>query len=170
MPNYIDITGHRFGRLVVLRKSEPKKGYHGAMWECMCDCGTVTIANGQNLKSGNTTSCGCYGAEQRVNSVRKHGKTGTRLHRIWKAMHTRCYNINSPQFKYYGYRGIFICDEWKVNFQAFHDWAMSHGYEDNLSIDRIDSNGNYSPDNCRWVTMAEQNKNKRAENGYKVKE
>ena len=170
MPSFIDITGQRFGRLVVLRRSAPKKGYHGAMWECLCDCGTVTIANGQNLKRGNTTSCGCYGREKRTDSVRTHGESGTRLHCIWKAMHTRCYNPNFFAYKHYGGRGIGICSEWAEDFQAFYDWAMSNGYEDNLTIDRINSNGNYSPDNCRWVTMTEQNKNKRAENGYKVKE
>jgi hypothetical protein len=85
-------------------------------------------------------------------------------------MHTRCYNTNSPQFEHYGERGIFICDKWKVNFQAFYDWAMANGYDENLTIDRIDNNKGYSPDNCRWVTMAEQNKNKRAENGFKIKE
>jgi hypothetical protein len=170
MAEFIDITGSRFGRLVVLQREKPRKGYHGAMWLCKCDCGKTTIVNGQNLKSGNTTSCGCYGAERRASSARTHGKTRTRLYRIWKAMHTRCYNYNASQFKYYGYRGIFICDKWKANFQAFYDWAMANGYRDDLTIDRIDTNGNYSPENCRWITMAEQNKNKRAENGFKIKE
>lgn len=170
MGQFIDLTGQRFGRLLVTQRAEPRKGYHGAMWLCQCDCGQASIVNAQNLKSGNTTSCGCYGAERRVNSVKSHGQTGTRLHRIWKAMHTRCYNTNSPQFEYYGYRGIFICDAWKVNFKAFYDWAMANGYRDDLTIDRIDNDKGYSPDNCRWTTMEEQNKNKRAENGYKAKE
>ena len=170
MPALVDLTGMRFGRLSVKRKSNPKKGYHGSMWECVCECGNTTIVNAQNLKSGNTTSCGCYGAEQRIKSVKKHGETGTRLYRIWKAMHTRCYNEKSPAYRYYGSRGIRVCDGWINNFADFQNWSMSHGYRDNLTIDRIDVNGNYSPDNCRWVTMAEQNKNKRAQNGYKIKE
>lgn len=85
-------------------------------------------------------------------------------------MHTRCYNEHFAAYKYYGGRGITICDEWRENFQAFHDWAMANGYRDDLTIDRIDNDKGYSPDNCRWITMEEQNKNKRAENGYKVKE
>lgn len=170
MATLIDITGQRFGRLLVIQKAEPRKGYNGAMWKCVCDCGKTTIVNGQNLKSGNTTSCGCYGIERKTNTPKTHGKSGTRLHRIWKAMHSRCYNKNFHAYNHYGGRGITICDEWLHDFQAFHDWAIVNGYKDNLSIDRIDNDKGYSPDNCRWVTMEEQNKNKRAENGFKIKE
>lgn len=165
-----DLTGERFGRLVVLEKAAPNKRYHGSMWVCKCDCGKTTIANAQNLKSGNTTSCGCFGRIRKREQNIKHGMSNTRLHRIWKAMHTRCYNSNFFAFKYYGGRGIKVCDEWLHNFQAFHDWSMANGYQDNLTIDRIDANGNYEPSNCRWLTMAEQNQNKRAKNGYKIKE
>ena len=170
MASLIDLTGMRFGRLVVIAKAEPNKSYHGAMWECLCDCGNRTIVNARNLKSGNTSSCGCYGNEKRLKSIKIHGKSGTRLHRIWKAMHTRCYNPNFFAYKYYGGRGITICRGWQNDFQAFYDWAMANGYRDDLSIDRIDTNKGYSPDNCRWTTMAEQNKNKRAKNGYKIME
>lgn len=140
------------------------------MWKCVCDCGRTTIVNGQNLKSGNTTSCGCYGIERRNNASKTHGKSNTRLHRIWKAMHSRCYNKKYHAYKYYGGRGITICEEWLHNFKTFYDWAMANGYEENLTIDRIDPNGNYSPNNCRWVTMELQNKNKRAPNGFTIKE
>lgn len=170
MGNFIDITGARYGKLVVIQREKPNPSYNGAMWLCKCDCGNMTIANGQNLKSGNTSSCGCLGFEKRRRSATTHGKSGTRIHRIWKAMHTRCLNKNSIPYKYYGGRGITICDLWAQNFEAFYTWAIENGYSDTLTIDRIDNNKGYSPENCRWVTMAEQNQNKRATNGYKIKE
>lgn len=163
----IDLTGQRFGRLTVVRKSG-KDNFRNSTWECICDCGNSSIVSSVNLRNGNTKSCGCYGRERKRNANKTHGMTGSRLHRIWKAMRTRCYNRNFFGFKYYGGRGISICDEWKNDFQAFYDWAMKNGYSDNLTIDRINTNGNYEPSNCRWVTMAEQNKNKRVKNGYKI--
>lgn len=169
MGRLIDLTGQRFGRLVVISKSASNTSYHGAMWKCRCDCGNETIVNGGNLRSGNTTSCGCYHRE-RQRAGKSHGMSKARLYRIWKAMHTRCYNKNFPAFQYYGGRGIQISEEWRSDFVSFHDWAMTHGYADNLTIDRIDTNGNYCPTNCRWVTMAEQNRNKRAPNGCKIME
>ena len=162
-----NLIGQRFGMLVVTALSHREN--HGIYkWHCKCDCGNESIASTSNLRNGNTTSCGCFGKEQRVKSVTKHGKCQTRVYRIWKAMHTRCYNEGFFAYKYYGGRGITICDEWKDNFQAFYDWAMANGYAENLTIDRIDSNGNYEPSNCQWATMEAQNKNKRAKNGYKI--
>ena len=170
MREQIDLTGTVFGKLLVMSKASRDKRYHDSMWNCKCECGNITVVSAGNLKKANTTSCGCYGAERRKQSVTTHGKSGTRLHRIWKAMHTRCYNANFFAFKYYGGRGVTICPEWRENFEAFYDWAMLSGYTKNLTIDRIDANGDYSTKNCRWSTMAEQNNNKRAPNGYKVKE
>lgn len=167
MGRLIDLTGQRFGRLVVIEQAPRDSRYHGAMWRCRCDCGCETIVEARNLKTGNTSSCGCYHRE-RQRAAKTHGKSGSRLHRIWKAMHTRCYNPNSSAFKYYGGRGIEICDEWVRDFEAFHLWAVAHGYADDLTIDRIDVNGNYDPSNCRFVAMAEQNQNKRVPNGYKI--
>lgn len=170
MPSLIDLTGNRYGRLVVISRDAPKKGYHGAMWRCRCDCGNETIVNSQNLKSGNTTSCGCYGIERRTSATTKHHCSRTRLYRIWKAMKTRCYNNKFPGFRYYGLRGIKVCSEWLMDFGSFMAWAMANGYQENLTIDRINTNGDYCPDNCRWATMEEQNKNKRAPNGCRIKE
>lgn len=164
-----DLTGQRFGKLCVIRKIGKDK-YGISQWECLCDCGNLTAASISNLRNGNTTSCGCYGRQRKSDANSTHRKSGTRLHRIWKAMHTRCYNKNFFAYKYYGGRGISICDEWLHDFQAFHDWAIANGYADNLTIDRIDVNGNYCPGSCRWATMEEQNQNKRAQNGKKIQE
>ena len=168
---YKDIVGVRFGRLTVVKKvAKSEKGLHGTLWLCNCDCGVQTIVDRNNLNTGNTQSCGCLGRERRLAGTVKHHKTNTRLHRIWKAMKTRCYNKNFHAYKYYGERGITICDEWKNDFNAFYAWANSNGYREDLTIDRINTNLEYSPENCRWATMQEQNQNKRAPNGFKIKE
>lgn len=163
------MTGQRYGRLVVLGYAGTRN-HREAQWLCKCDCGEKTIVTRSNLKNGNTMSCGCYGRERKSQANKTHGETGTRLYRIWKAMHTRCYNTRAYGYKYYGGRGIRISDEWRDSFESFRDWALANGYRDDLTIDRIDTNGNYEPSNCCWATMAEQNKNKRAPNGYAIKE
>ena len=139
-------------------------------WVCRCECGSEVVVEAYSLKTGHTQSCGCFQREATSAANRTHGKRKTRLYRIWVCMKTRCYQKSYHAYRHYGGRGITVCDEWLNNFQGFYDWANANGYSDELSIDRIDVNGCYSPQNCRWVTMAEQNKNKRAENGYKIKE
>ena len=171
MPKLIDLTGQRIGRLFVVQRCGSQNGH--ATWLCRCDCGNEKIISVSSLKQG-TQSCGCLWVEainnwnqseekKKVTASLKttHGGRGSRLYRIWRAMKTRCRNSNVPCFRYYGGRGIRVCDEWEGSFQSFAEWAIQNGYDDNLTIDRIDNDGNYEPSNCRWVTMTEQNKNKR---------
>ena len=158
-----DITGKVFNRLKVIGYSHTDKHWN-KLWNCLCECGKSTVVNGTNLKNGNTKSCGCL---QRDKST-KHGKAKTRIYTIWQHMNYRCYNTNSISYKYYGKRGIEVCKEWH-NFQDFNKWAMEGGYNDSLQIDRIDNNGNYCPQNCRWVTRKENMRNKRQGNQYTCK-
>lgn len=164
----IDLTGRRFGRLTVLQRAETIK--KRTMWLCRCDCGNEVAVEANNLKIGHTQSCGCLQKEATSKANTTHGMRASRLYRIWKCMHNRCYRKCYHGYKHYGGRGITICDEWVHDFRAFRDWALANGYNDYLSIDRIDNDKGYSPDNCRWVTMELQNKNKRAKNGYKIEE
>ena len=123
----IDLTGQRFGMLTVVAKCGYDK-HHLSQWECLCDCGNKSVASISNLRNGNTTSCGCYGKKRKSECNTTHGLSGTRIHRIWKAMRTRCYNKNFFAYKHYGGRGVTICNEWINDFQAFYDWAMANGY------------------------------------------
>lgn len=159
-----DLTGQRFGRLVVVeRAGSDTKG--NAMWKCQCDCGEVRVVNSRNLLSGNSKSCGCLKTDQVVLRNIIHGKRKSRLYPIWKAMNERCRNPNVHNYHRYGGRGITVCEEWKTDFQAFYSWAMANGYDENApvgkcTIDRIDNDKGYSPDNCRWVDTKTQNNNK----------
>lgn len=164
MGKLIDLTGQRFGRLVVLgidSKYIAPCGKRDAKWRCQCDCGKETTVIGRNLLSGRTRSCGCLHRELLSERDTVHGERFTRLYRIWSGMKSRCYIPSSTSYPWYGARGIAVCAEWKNSFVSFKNWAMSHGYQDDLTIDRINVDGNYEPDNCRWVTAEEQQHNKR---------
>ena len=157
MRKLIDLTGQRFGRLVVL--CEAGRKHKHPLWMCQCDCGEIHYCLSSSLRSGRTRSCGCLNREQRSRN-KTHGQSNTKLYHIYHAMRQRCYNENFPYYKYYGGRGVEICEEWQ-QFEPFRDWAMSHGYEDGLSIERKDVNKGYTPDNCEWIPMSQQASNRR---------
>ena len=155
------LLGHRFGRLVVIGYAGKDKGNH-SKWLCRCECGNSTVAAGYNLEAGKILSCGCLRREQAGKLNLTHGCSNTRLYSTFCNMISRTENPNVDCFKFYGGRGIKICSEWRHDFQAFCAWALSHGYQKNLSIDRIDNDKGYSPDNCRWVSCEVQFNNRRS--------
>lgn len=157
----VDLTGQRFGRLTVLEFVPNEKDCH-SFWSCRCDCGKTVTISGNRLKNGDTKSCGCYNKEMLKKANTVHGGAHTRLYRIWAGMKQRCYYPNTSYYYRYGGRGITICDEWKNDFVVFRDWAMSHGYDDTLSIDRIDNDKGYFPENCRFVNAKTQCRNRRS--------
>ena len=163
MPKVIDLKGQRFGRLTVIESCGKASDRH-ILWLCKCDCGNERVISGNSLRSSLTKSCGCFNSDIVTKRNIKHNGCGTRLYAIWKNMNTRCKNTNNPRFKDYGGRGIKICSEWK-EFINFRIWAMSNEYSKNLTIDRVNVNGNYEPLNCRWATYKEQNNNKRNSRG-----
>ncbi len=171
-----DLTGQRFGRLVVIGIDErrTRKTY----WNCLCDCGNIKSVRSDSLQNGAIKSCGCLKREQdKVNLVTEQMKKSRefgepyghlRIHNIWANMKSRCFNTSDKRYPDYGGRGITICDEWNESFLSFYNWAMENGYDDRLTIDRVDNDGGYSPSNCRWVSNQEQSRNRRSNINIKI--
>lgn len=169
-----DETGNRYGRLTVVEYIGINK-YREAIFKCKCDCGNEVSVRGSALRGGRTRSCGCLQKDKARSNIlnynqsekyvaptnKKHGGANSKLYKVWCGIKARCYQKGNDHYDLYGGRGIYMCDEWKNDFAPFRDWAEKNGYSDNLTIDRVDVNGNYSPDNCRWITQKGQVRNRR---------
>ena len=172
MGKKIDLMGQKFNRLTVIGDLEKRNKGRNVVWLCRCICGNLVDICSGSLRRGSTQSCGCLSRERtskmglknkgKNNSSFKHGGAirhhQLRLYGIWKGMKTRCRNPNRKTYRWYGGKGISICDEWKHDFLAFKEWALANGYQENLTIDRKDSSGNYEPSNCQWLTRSENAK------------
>lgn len=153
MPAKKDLTGKRFGKLVAVQVAGKQNGRY--VWECVCDCGNVARVIGSRLTNEHTKSCGCIRKDGTRKPAYSHGQCRTRLYRIWSNIKSRCQNPNVDNYGFYGGKGIAVCEEWSKSFQAFYDWAIANGYKDDLTIDRKDSDGDYCPENCQWITQSE---------------
>lgn len=162
-----DLAGKRFGRLTVIRFLElDERENKTRAWLCKCDCGSLVQVNANKLKTGHTRSCGCLVNEHIGNLNKKYEFSNKRLYSVYAAMIDRCYEPKTKRYKHYGGRGIKVCDEWLESYDVFAQWAYENGYaplakQGECTLDRVDVNGNYEPNNCRWITNAEQQLNRR---------
>lgn len=152
-----DLTGQKFGRLTVLERGD-SLGRVGVYWKCKCECGNECTVHGNAIVRGHTKSCGCLAVETSKNA-KSHGLSSTKEYKIWKAMRRRCYGKNTENYHRYGGRGVRVCEEWS-EFSNFYKWCGENGYKEGLTIDRIDNDGDYCPENCRWVDKITQGNNK----------
>lgn len=158
-----NIVGQRFGRLIVIKDTGVRKNEEVA-WLCRCDCGSLLYVRGYNLRSGQTRSCGCLLQEK----IRTHGESKrNKLYKIWLDIKQRCSNKKMKGYRYYGGKGITVCPEWQKSYLAFKNWAFANGYQEGLTIDRLDSDGNYEPSNCRWITRSENARKANIERWHK---
>lgn len=169
-----DLKGMTFGELTVIERAKNNKNGK-ARWLCLCSCENKKIISSANLLSGHTMSCGCMRGKCKAGNFRKsykkrvgnrNGLSNHRLYGIWRNMKMRCNLKSCENYHYYGGRGIKVCDEWTNDFMNFYNWAMANGYTEKLTLDRKNNDGNYEPNNCRWVTQSVQNMNKR---GFKAR-
>jgi hypothetical protein len=156
----IDIMGEKFGKLTVLKRDNDRNG-NIVYWLCVCGCGKQISTTSYRLRKGKVKSCGCSRYEYIGKANKTHGMSKTRIHKIWCHINERCNTKTHKQYSDYGGRGIKVYDEWSNNFSAFLNWAKENGYKDNLTIDRIDNDGDYRPDNCRWTDKFTQQNNQR---------
>ena len=158
-----DLTGKKFGRLTVVERYEKMSSGH-SKWLCICECGNTKIVEDSNLKHSDKISCGCWRKELYIENAKYNGDSKTELYKIWSGMIRRCYNQKMQNYKYYGGRGVCVCDDWRNDengYFNFKKWALENGYKEGLSIERVDYNGNYCPENCTWILQKDQMKNTR---------
>lgn len=156
--------GDKYNDLTAIKEVERMNSKRMVL--CKCVCGKEVVVRLEYLRVNHTKSCGCRRKREAMKTKKTHGLTKSRLYRIWAGMKARCYNPNRKSYKYYGLLGVKVCDEWQ-RFESFYEWAINNGYEDNLTIERIDPFGNYEPSNCCWIPFSEQAKNKRNKVGVK---